>query len=106
MEIVQFFPICKVEELPEGERIFIAIGDAPVVIFNISGAYYAIDDRCTHDEGPLGEGDVEDSQIICPRHGARFDIRTGNVLSLPAVQGVSSYPIRVVEGTIEIGLEM
>jgi 3-phenylpropionate/trans-cinnamate dioxygenase ferredoxin component len=76
-----------------------------VVIFNLGGEYYAIGDVCTHDQGPLGEGEVEDYEIICPRHGARFDIRTGEVLALPAVQDVPTYPVRVNEGMVEIGVE-
>jgi 3-phenylpropionate/trans-cinnamate dioxygenase ferredoxin subunit len=76
------------------------------VIFNISGEFFAIGDVCTHDDGPLGDGEVVDHQIICPRHGARFDIRTGEVLTLPAVQDVPRFPLRVKDGTLEIGLLM
>ena len=100
-----FYPICKAEELPSGERLFITFGDTPIVIFNIAGDYYAIDDICTHDDGPLGEGDIDGHEIICPRHGARFDIQTGEVLALPAVKGVLSYPMRVRNGMLEIGVE-
>lgn len=105
MSELSYYPICSTEDLPEGERLFIELGDDPVVILNINGEYFAIDDICTHDQGPLGDGEIEDHQIVCPRHGARFDIRTGKVLTLPAVRGVSSYPIRVVDGMIEIGVE-
>lgn len=101
-----YYPICSVEDLLPGERLFIEIGDEAVVLFNIAGDFYAISDVCTHDGGPLGEGEVEDHQIICPRHGARFDLKTGEVLSLPAVRGVPSYPVRVVDGQIEIGVEI
>ena len=102
-EIV-YYSVCSVQELPSGERLFIELAGEPVVIFNIAGDVYAIADICTHDDGPLGEGDIEDHEIICPRHGARFDIRTGEVLALPAVKGVPSYPIRIQEGMIEIGV--
>ncbi len=100
-----YYPVCPTDELPEGERLFIELGDEQVVIFNLDGEYYAIADTCTHDQGPLGEGEVEGHEIICPRHGARFDIRTGEVLSLPAVQDVSTFPVRVNEGMVEIGVE-
>ncbi len=100
-----FYPICAIEDLPPGERLFIELDDDPVVILNVDGSYYAIADVCTHDDGPLGDGDVEDHQIICPRHGARFDIRNGEVLTLPAVQDVRSYPVRVNNGMVEIGVE-
>lgn len=105
MTELTYYPICSTEDLPAGERLFIDLDDEPVVIFNIAGDYYAIADVCTHDMGSLGEGEVEGHQIICPRHGARFDIRTGDVLTLPAVKGVPSYPVRVVDGMVEIGVE-
>ncbi len=105
MAELTYYPICPVEDLPSGERLFIDLDDEPVVIFNLAGDYYAIADLCTHDMGSLGEGEVEGHQIICPRHGARFDIRTGEVLSLPAVRDVPAYPVRVVAGMVEIGVE-
>jgi len=103
MTEIIYYPVCPTDELPEGERLFIELGDEQVVIYNLDGEYYAIADTCTHDQGPLGE--VEDHEIICPRHGARFDIRTGEVLSLPAVQDVPTFPVRVNEGMVKIGVE-
>jgi 3-phenylpropionate/trans-cinnamate dioxygenase ferredoxin component len=105
MTEIIYYPVCPTDELPEGERLFIELGDEQVVIYNLDGEYYAIADTCTHDQGPLGEGEVEDHEIICPRHGARFDIRTGEVLSLPAVQDVPTFPVRVNEGMVKIGVE-
>jgi 3-phenylpropionate/trans-cinnamate dioxygenase ferredoxin subunit len=100
----QFYRLGSVEEVPPGERIFIEIGDVPVVIFNVGGKFYAIGDVCTHDGGPLGDGDLEDHQVICPRHGARFDIRTGEALTLPAVVPTPWYPTRVVGDQLEVGI--
>ena len=105
MDQIQFFPVCSIDDLPYGERLLIDLDHKPVVIFNLAGEYYAIDDVCTHDDGPLGEGEIDGCEIICPRHGARFDIRTGKVMTLPAVQGVRAYPIRVKDGMLEIGIE-
>lgn len=105
MSKIVYYPICSTADLPVGERWFIELGDEPVVILNIDGEYFAIADICTHDQGPLGEGEVEDHQIICPRHGARFDVKTGEVLALPAVTGVAAYPIRIVDDRVEIGVE-
>ncbi len=104
MSDIKFYPVCSTEELPPGERLFMTIGEVSIVVFNIEGAYYAIADVCTHDEGELGDGEVEGFEIVCPRHGARFDIRTGEALSLPAIKDVVSYPIRVEEGKVEIGV--
>ena len=59
-------------ELPSGERIFVALGDKDIVIFNLSGTYYAIGDICSHDDGPLGDGELTGTEVACPRHGARF----------------------------------
>jgi 3-phenylpropionate/trans-cinnamate dioxygenase ferredoxin subunit len=101
---LEFIPVGSVEEIKEGERLFIEIDDKPIVILNISGHYYAIADVCSHDDGPVGEGSLERFEIICPRHGARFDVRTGKVLALPAFVDIPAYPIRLVGDQIEIGI--
>jgi len=100
----EFITVGAVEDLPNGERLFLEIDGQPIVVFNIAGEYYAIADLCSHDDGPLGEGRLEGYEIICPRHGARFDVRSGEVLALPAVVDIPAYPLRVNEGQIEIGL--
>lgn len=99
-----FYAVAKVEELPPGERLFVEIGDVSIVVFNIAGKLFAIGDICTHDDGPLGDGDLDGHQIICPRHGARFDVRNGKVLSLPAVVDIPTYPVRITEDDIEVGV--
>ncbi len=103
-EQYEFFEIAPISELPNGERLFIEVGDEPIVIFNIAGNFFAIGDVCTHDGGPLGDGEVTDHQVICPRHGARFDVRNGKALTLPAVVDAPAYPVRVTDGMIEIGI--
>jgi 3-phenylpropionate/trans-cinnamate dioxygenase ferredoxin subunit len=104
MTEIVYTPVCSIEDLPEGERLFLEVDDLSIVLINHAGEYYAISNVCTHDDGPLGEGEVEDHQIICPRHGARFDIRTGEVLALPAIKDIPVHPLRVVDGMIEIGI--
>ncbi len=99
-----FYTVAKVDELPPGERLFVEIGDISIVVFNIAGKLYAIGDVCTHDDGPLGDGELDGHEIICPRHGARFDIRSGKVLSLPAVVDIPTYPVRITEDDIEVGV--
>ena len=103
-EECEFIAIAVVNDLPSGERLFVEIDQKTIVVFNIAGRYFAIDDVCSHDGGPLGDGELDGMEIVCPRHGARFDIRTGRVLSLPAVEDISAYPVRVAEDEIQIGL--
>jgi 3-phenylpropionate/trans-cinnamate dioxygenase ferredoxin subunit len=74
------------------------------VVFNIAGNFFAIGDVCTHDDGPLGDGELDGYQVICPRHGARFDVRNGKAMALPAVMDTPSYPVRVIDGKIEVGI--
>jgi 3-phenylpropionate/trans-cinnamate dioxygenase ferredoxin subunit len=103
-EKFEFIPVGTVEEVKDGERLFLEIDGKPIVILYVSGVYYAIGDVCSHDDGPVGEGIIEGFEIICPRHGARFDIRTGKALALPAFVNIPVYPIRIVGDQIEIGL--
>lgn len=99
-----FFAVSSLEGLPSGERLFLEIGDLPIVIFNVDGNLFAIGDICTHDNGPLGDGELEDHFVTCPRHGARFDICSGAALTLPATKATPSYPVRIINGFIEIGI--
>jgi 3-phenylpropionate/trans-cinnamate dioxygenase ferredoxin subunit len=103
-EECEFITIANVNDLPPGERLFIEIDQNSIVVFNLAGQYFAIDDVCSHDGGPVGDGELDGMEIVCPRHGARFDIRTGRVRSLPAVEDISAYPVRVVQDEIQIGL--
>ena len=103
-ELCEFIEIAAFEDLPDGERLFVDIDRQTIVVFNIAGGLFAIADVCTHDQGPLGDGELEGFEIICPRHGARFDVRNGQVLALPAVVDIPSYPVRVTDGMIEIGI--
>jgi 3-phenylpropionate/trans-cinnamate dioxygenase ferredoxin subunit len=103
---LEFIPVAGAHDINPGERMFIEIDGAPIVIFNIAGGYFAIADLCSHDNGPVGEGDLEEFEVVCPRHGARFDVRDGKALSLPAVVDIPAYPVRINDGMIEIGLPL
>ena len=103
-EKLDYFEIAPVEDLPNGERLFVDIGDNPIVIFNIADKFYAIGDVCTHDDVPLGDGDIEGFNVVCPRHGAEFDLRNGKAVAMPAVVDIPAYPVRVVAGMIEVGV--
>jgi 3-phenylpropionate/trans-cinnamate dioxygenase ferredoxin subunit len=101
---VEFVEIAPADQLPAGERLFVEVQGRSIVIFNIAGQLFATGDVCSHDGGPVGDGELEGYEIICPRHGARFDVRTGEVLLLPAVEDIPAYPVRVREGNIELGI--
>jgi 3-phenylpropionate/trans-cinnamate dioxygenase ferredoxin subunit len=103
-EKIEYIPVAAVADLPSGERLFVEIDAQPIVVFNLAGELFAIADVCSHDEGPVGDGELEGDEVICPRHGARFDLRTGKALALPAVVDIPAYPVRVVDGQIELGL--
>jgi 3-phenylpropionate/trans-cinnamate dioxygenase ferredoxin component len=98
--------VCPVEELPPGEVKIVHAGPVSVGVYNLDGEYYAIEDRCSHDDGPLCEGefDPETGVVVCPRHGATFDIRSGRALTLPAYEPVGAYPVRVVDGIVKVEL--
>ena len=100
--MAEFITVATVDEIPPGGRLIVEIGRRWVAIFNLDGNFHAIEDRCTHDDGPLAEGEVEGCQVICPRHGARFDIRDGKVLSAPALVDVPTFETRVVGDNIQI----
>lgn len=99
-----FYRVTPVEDYPEGERVFLEIDGHPIVIFMLKGEYIATGDVCTHDGGEIGNGELDGEEIICPRHGARFNIRSGKAVALPAVTDIPVYPVRVVDGFLEIGI--
>ena len=101
---LQFIEIAPVSELPNGERLFIEIEGRALVIFNIAGQYFAIGDVCSHDDGPVGDGELEGLNVVCPRHGGEFDVQTGKAVQMPAVVDIPAYAVRVVEGMIQVGV--
>jgi 3-phenylpropionate/trans-cinnamate dioxygenase ferredoxin subunit len=101
-----FLPIAAVSEVPPGEVRVFETDFERVAVCNVDGAFYAIADVCTHDDGPLGEGTLDGASIMCPRHGALFDVRSGAVLRPPAVVPVRTYPVKVEDGQILVELEI
>lgn len=99
-----YVTVAESDELPEGERLLIDIGRDPVLLLRLLGRVFAIADVCSHDGNPLGDGDLDGCAIICPRHGARFDVRNGKALCLPAIEDIPVYPVRETEGKIQIGI--
>lgn len=98
-------PVALASTIPIGDYAQVEIGSAIVAVFNVGGEFYAIDDVCTHDGGGLAGGAVDGDVVICPRHGARFCLRSGAALTPPAYEPVRTYPTRVVDGTVEIEAE-
>ncbi len=90
-----FVKVATVSSIPDPGRLIVELDDRSVVLFHVDGQFYCIDDMCTHDGGPLGEGTLSGFQIACPRHGARFDIRTGQALTMPATRATGSHEVKL-----------
>ena len=100
--------VCPLDELPPGSMKLVAAGPLVIGVFNLpDGRLCAVEDRCSHDDGPLVEGDWEPDEgvVICPRHGSRFDICTGRPLTLPAYEPVPVFPVRVEDGMIKVEVD-
>ncbi len=98
--MTRFVKVARVDEIPPGQKKIVEVDGTLVVVVNLEGQFYAVDDVCTHDGGPLGEGPLDDGEIVCPRHGARFDVRTGDALTLPAFEPVATYQVKVENGDL------
>jgi 3-phenylpropionate/trans-cinnamate dioxygenase ferredoxin component len=96
--------VLTLEELPSGKQMVVEIRDTWVAIFNVNGQLYAIEDICTHDYGPLGDGEVNGLEVECPRHGARFNLETGKP-TFPAVKPVNRYAVKTEGQDILVDLE-
>ena len=94
-----FVAVAKTNEVEEGVVKVVRVGDAPIGLTKVEGEFFAFADVCTHDDGPVAEGELDEYIIACPRHGAKFDIRTGKVKQLPAVTPIPVYAVRV-EGDV------
>jgi len=105
--MTDFVTVGTVDELkPGGEPIVVEIGRRWIAVYNIAGEFYAIEDVCTHDDGPLAEGDVDGEVVECPRHGACFNIKTGKLLSGPAgTVDVPRYAVRVDGDQLQVSTE-
>jgi 3-phenylpropionate/trans-cinnamate dioxygenase ferredoxin subunit len=90
-----FTKVANVSELPDPGKATVECDDQIVVLFNCNGQIFCIDDVCTHDGGPLGDGELTGCEIACPRHGAKFDVRTGKALTMPATQDTRSHEVRI-----------
>jgi 3-phenylpropionate/trans-cinnamate dioxygenase ferredoxin subunit len=100
--MAEFVKVAAEGELPPGGVVVITVGDRTIAVFNVDGAFHAIDDSCTHEYAPLSQGVRSGEIVTCPKHGSRFNVRTGRVLSLPAVVPVNTYPVKVEGGQVYV----
>src|SRR5437016_879226 len=96
--------VARTADIAPGTLQVVRVGRQRIAIANVDGAFYAIEDVCTHDGGPLDQGYLEEYSVQCPRHGARFDVRDGSVLAWPAVAPVESYPVKVEGDDVFVSL--
>ncbi|MEM9057809.1 MAG: non-heme iron oxygenase ferredoxin subunit [Pseudomonadota bacterium] len=89
-------------EISPGDYRVVDVDDTLIAVFNVSGSFFAIEDMCTHDGGELTGGPIDGDQIVCPRHGARFCLRTGAALTPPAYEPTASFPVRVEGGIVQV----
>ena len=102
--MAEYIKVANIEDVPPGRVVVVNAGSKRLALCNVDGAFWALDDVCTHDGGPLGEGELIDGEIECPRHGARFDVATGAVRSLPAVMPVKAYPVKVEGSEVKVAI--
>jgi 3-phenylpropionate/trans-cinnamate dioxygenase ferredoxin subunit len=88
--------------LANGEHVLVDVGGTDVAIFKIDDQYYAIEDVCTHDGAEIASGELDGDEIVCPRHGARFCVKTGAVKCAPAYEDVATFPVRIVDDRIQV----
>lgn len=94
--------VAAVRDFPPGTYRVVVTDDISIAVFNLDGRYYAIEDRCTHENTELSDGQVDGEEIVCPMHGARFSIVTGAVLGPPAYENLRTFPVRVTNGWVEV----
>lgn len=94
--------VAPADEIAPGSFKVVDVDDVPIAVFNVDGEFYAIEDVCTHDGGVLTGGTVDGCQVECPRHGARFDVRTGEALTPPAYEPTATFPVRVENGVVQV----
>jgi 3-phenylpropionate/trans-cinnamate dioxygenase ferredoxin subunit len=107
MTVAEWIDIARAEDIPPGHAARVEIDDTPVAVFNVNGEFFALDDTCSHAEASLSEGDLDTERCIieCPLHGSSFDLRTGDALTLPAVEPVRVHQVEVGDdGRLRVAL--
>ena len=103
--MAEFVRVASRSEIPIGGKKLAEVDGRAIAVFNVDGSFYAIDDVCTHDGGPLAEGELLGAEVRCPRHGARFDVRTGKALCFPAFEPVPTHRVEVRGDEVLIALD-
>ena len=100
--MTQWIDIGPLADFPNNGRRVIEIDGQSIIVFNLAGQFYALEDRCSHDDSPLHEGEIEGDEIICPWHGARFCLKTGAVTEPPAYEDIKAYQLRIVDARVQL----
>jgi 3-phenylpropionate/trans-cinnamate dioxygenase ferredoxin component len=100
--MAEFVKVASTSEVAAGAALLVNVDGKDIALFNIGDTFFAIDNACTHEEGPLADGEIEGHEVTCPWHGARFDVRTGKVLCAPAYDDVRCYNVRVTGSDVEV----
>src|SRR5512137_1275109 len=98
--VPEYVRVASVTDIPPGAKKIVEVDGIEIVVVNLDGQFYAVEDVCTHDGGPLGEGKLDGCELVCPRHGARFDVRTGAATRMPAIEPAPTYAVRVEDGDV------
>ena len=98
----EWIDVVPADEFEPGTWRTVDVDDVMIAVFNLDGEFYAIEDVCTHDYSTLTGGQVEGDEIVCPRHGARFNVKTGEALTAPAYEPVPTFPVRVDNGIVQV----
>lgn len=102
--MAEFVKVAGINEIAPGQGILVTVKGTDIAVFNVDGNYFALSNACSHEEGPLAEGELSGHEVTCPWHGAKFDIRTGEVLGPPAYDAVTRFEVRVTGGDIEVAV--
>ena len=102
---MEFQKVATVDEIPPGGRKSVVVDDRVVLVFRIGNDYYAVEDVCSHDGQPLTDGPLVNGAVECPRHGARFDVKTGRPLCMPAVEPIATFAVKVSGQDVLVGAE-
>jgi nitrite reductase/ring-hydroxylating ferredoxin subunit len=103
--MADYVAVARTGDLGQGDMLRAIVNDIPVCVFNVDGEYLATQDTCTHAEASLSEGDLDGATVVCPLHGAEFDVRTGAALCFPATQALRTYPVKVEDQQVKVLVE-